>query len=234
MPTSSWVALAGRGRVSRPCDQRRRGGRARLPRRCRCGSPRSPRRRGLWTWAAARPSSSSGPDGGPTWWRSIDLGCVRLTERFLADDPPGKVGHGRGSRRSRATRSRARPRRCRWPRSQPEAPPARFASSWARRSGLTSSLRRAESRSARRGGSQASTGRSLTRADARPGAVVLAAVQRRLSVPFVVARGACAKAWRWSCSPRRVPPRARRRSGPRGLAGLREARPRRSVGAAGF
>ena len=28
--------------------------------------------------------------GGPAWLRSVDLGCVRLTERFLPDDPPGK------------------------------------------------------------------------------------------------------------------------------------------------
>ncbi len=31
------------------------------------------------------------PAVGPTWWRSLNLGCVRLTERFLGDDPPGKV-----------------------------------------------------------------------------------------------------------------------------------------------
>jgi exopolyphosphatase / guanosine-5'-triphosphate,3'-diphosphate pyrophosphatase len=29
-------------------------------------------------------------DGGPAWSRSLDLGAVRLTARFLADDPPGK------------------------------------------------------------------------------------------------------------------------------------------------
>ena len=37
------------------------------------------------------------PTGGPTWWRSIDLGCVRLTERFLVDDPPGKVAMARAA-----------------------------------------------------------------------------------------------------------------------------------------
>jgi exopolyphosphatase / guanosine-5'-triphosphate,3'-diphosphate pyrophosphatase len=30
------------------------------------------------------------PEGGPAWSRSLDIGAVRLTERFLADDPPGK------------------------------------------------------------------------------------------------------------------------------------------------
>jgi exopolyphosphatase/guanosine-5'-triphosphate,3'-diphosphate pyrophosphatase len=29
-------------------------------------------------------------DGGPAWSRSLDVGAVRLTRRFLADDPPGK------------------------------------------------------------------------------------------------------------------------------------------------
>jgi exopolyphosphatase / guanosine-5'-triphosphate,3'-diphosphate pyrophosphatase len=30
------------------------------------------------------------PVGGPVWWRSLDVGCVRLTHRLLRDDPPGK------------------------------------------------------------------------------------------------------------------------------------------------
>jgi exopolyphosphatase / guanosine-5'-triphosphate,3'-diphosphate pyrophosphatase len=29
-------------------------------------------------------------DGGPAWSRSLDIGAVRLTVRFLTDDPPGK------------------------------------------------------------------------------------------------------------------------------------------------
>jgi exopolyphosphatase / guanosine-5'-triphosphate,3'-diphosphate pyrophosphatase len=29
-------------------------------------------------------------DGGPAWSKSLDIGAVRLTARFLADDPPGK------------------------------------------------------------------------------------------------------------------------------------------------
>jgi exopolyphosphatase / guanosine-5'-triphosphate,3'-diphosphate pyrophosphatase len=29
-------------------------------------------------------------EGGPAWLRSLELGAVRLTERFLTDDPPGK------------------------------------------------------------------------------------------------------------------------------------------------
>jgi exopolyphosphatase/guanosine-5'-triphosphate,3'-diphosphate pyrophosphatase len=30
------------------------------------------------------------PDGGPAWARSLDVGSLRLTERLLGDDPPGK------------------------------------------------------------------------------------------------------------------------------------------------
>ncbi|MGH2995130.1 MAG: hypothetical protein ACRDON_10485 [Gaiellaceae bacterium] len=30
------------------------------------------------------------PAGGPVWLRSLDVGCVRLAHRLLADDPPGK------------------------------------------------------------------------------------------------------------------------------------------------
>lgn len=29
-------------------------------------------------------------DGGPAWYRSLDIGAVRLTGRFLGGDPPGK------------------------------------------------------------------------------------------------------------------------------------------------
>jgi exopolyphosphatase/guanosine-5'-triphosphate,3'-diphosphate pyrophosphatase len=29
-------------------------------------------------------------EGGPAWSRSLDIGAVRLTERFLGDDPPGR------------------------------------------------------------------------------------------------------------------------------------------------
>jgi exopolyphosphatase / guanosine-5'-triphosphate,3'-diphosphate pyrophosphatase len=29
-------------------------------------------------------------EGGPAWSRSLDVGAVRLTQRFLVDDPPGK------------------------------------------------------------------------------------------------------------------------------------------------
>jgi exopolyphosphatase/guanosine-5'-triphosphate,3'-diphosphate pyrophosphatase len=29
-------------------------------------------------------------DGGPAWSRSLDIGAVRLSERFLSNDPPGR------------------------------------------------------------------------------------------------------------------------------------------------
>lgn len=32
------------------------------------------------------------PEGGPAWARSLDVGCLRLTERLLDRDPPGKEG----------------------------------------------------------------------------------------------------------------------------------------------
>ena len=34
---------------------------------------------------------------GPAWSRSVDLGCVRLTERFLPEDPPGKEALARAA-----------------------------------------------------------------------------------------------------------------------------------------
>jgi exopolyphosphatase/guanosine-5'-triphosphate,3'-diphosphate pyrophosphatase len=30
------------------------------------------------------------PEQGPAWARSFDIGCLRLTERFIENDPPGK------------------------------------------------------------------------------------------------------------------------------------------------
>ena len=32
------------------------------------------------------------PEGGPAWARSLDVGCLRLTERLLDSDPPSKEG----------------------------------------------------------------------------------------------------------------------------------------------
>src|SRR5918996_2010309 len=32
------------------------------------------------------------PEGGPAWVRSLDIGSLRLTERLLGSDPPGKEG----------------------------------------------------------------------------------------------------------------------------------------------
>ena len=44
------------------------------------------------------------PTGGPTWWRSIDLGCVRLTERFLVEGSTRQNRHGEsGGLKSSAT-----------------------------------------------------------------------------------------------------------------------------------
>ena len=83
------------------------------------------------TSEAARPSSCSRPEGEVAFSTSLDVGCVRLTERYLASDPPSRPelaaaerlralaasaarGGGRDRRRGNGDDARdARPRGCR-------------------------------------------------------------------------------------------------------------------------
>ena len=48
--------------------------------------------------------------------RSVDIGCVRLTERHLHGDPPTADGDRAGPRTTSARRWPRSPPRCRWPR----------------------------------------------------------------------------------------------------------------------
>ena len=65
----------------------RRRGRAQLPRRDDRPPPGATRHSSS-TSAAARPSSSSAARDGIRTARSVDVGSVRMTERFLHGDPP--------------------------------------------------------------------------------------------------------------------------------------------------
>ena len=101
-PVRRDVGVAGRGEratsSSRACATRlgvdRRGGRP-ATRRPRCRSPARPRaaaaasRRRTWSsTSAAAPPSSSSATRARCAARSVDIGCVRITERRLHTDPP--------------------------------------------------------------------------------------------------------------------------------------------------
>ncbi len=64
------------------------------------------------TSAAARPSwpSARPPAAAPAAVRSLDVGCVRITERFLLSDPPTE-GQLAAARRSSPTPGRCQPAR---------------------------------------------------------------------------------------------------------------------------
>jgi exopolyphosphatase / guanosine-5'-triphosphate,3'-diphosphate pyrophosphatase len=125
------------------------------------------------------------PTVGPTWWRSMNLGCVRLTERFLVDDPPGKVAMAAAAEEvERQLKGLA-----------PPVPLVALATG-----GTARALRKvvgetlgaeASRRIAKRSSREIAKANDLYRARARTlpaGALVLAALQRRLGVPFVVSR----------------------------------------------
>jgi exopolyphosphatase / guanosine-5'-triphosphate,3'-diphosphate pyrophosphatase len=127
--------------------------------------------------------------GGPAWFRSVDLGCVRLTERFLSDDPPGKPAMARAAEEAERLFDGI----------VPPLPQAALAAGGTARAlrrlvgpelgaaELETAARRAAKRSSRELAKAYGIDRSRARTLAA-GAVLLAAVQRRLSVPLVVAR----------------------------------------------
>jgi exopolyphosphatase/guanosine-5'-triphosphate,3'-diphosphate pyrophosphatase len=129
------------------------------------------------------------PTGGPTWWRSIDLGCVRLTERFLVDDPPGKVAMARAADEVERHLEALNP-------PMPLAALATGGTARALRKVVGEALgpeefALASRRIAKRSSRELAKANDLDRTRARTlpaGVIVLAAVQRRLCVPFVVSR----------------------------------------------
>jgi exopolyphosphatase / guanosine-5'-triphosphate,3'-diphosphate pyrophosphatase len=127
--------------------------------------------------------------GGPAWLRSVDLGCVRLTERFLPDDPPGKNAVARAADEAERQLEGIVP-------PMPQAALAAGGTARALRKlvgpelgpdELETAARRAAKRSSRELSKEYGIDRSRARTLAA-GAVLLTAVQRRLSVPLVVAR----------------------------------------------
>jgi exopolyphosphatase/guanosine-5'-triphosphate,3'-diphosphate pyrophosphatase len=127
--------------------------------------------------------------GGPAWLRSVDLGCVRLTERFLPDDPPGKAALARAAEEAERHFDGVLP-------PMPRAALAAGGTARALRKlvgprlgpdELEAAARRAAKRSARELAKEHGIDRRRARTVAA-GAVLMAAVQRRLAVPLVVAR----------------------------------------------
>jgi exopolyphosphatase / guanosine-5'-triphosphate,3'-diphosphate pyrophosphatase len=126
---------------------------------------------------------------GPAWFRSVDLGCVRLTERFLPDDPPGKSALARAAEEAeRHFDGIVAP--------LPHVALAAGGTARALRKLVgpelgTDELEAAARRAAKRSSRELAKAYGIDRSRARTlaaGAVLLAAVQRRLSVPLVVAR----------------------------------------------
>jgi exopolyphosphatase / guanosine-5'-triphosphate,3'-diphosphate pyrophosphatase len=127
--------------------------------------------------------------GGPAWSRSVDLGCVRLTKRFLAGDPPGKA----------AVELAAEEAERQFEGLVPPMPQAALATGGTARAlrklvgpelgteEIEAAARRAATCSARELSKAYRVDRTRARTLAA-GAVVLAAVQRRLCVPLAVAR----------------------------------------------
>ena len=121
---------AGRTRRRARGDHRRRGG-ARSPSPARPAS--GPRRRGRCWWptsAAAPPSWSAAADGALRA-HSMDVGCVRMTERHLHDDPPTRGAGRRPPSPTCARRSSGRAGR------RPARGAARRSSAWPARSPLS-------------------------------------------------------------------------------------------------
>ena len=130
------------------------------------------------------------PESGPAWSRSIDLGCVRLTHRHLGEDPPGKEALAEAAADAEDALEGT----------IPPIPLAALAAGGTARAlrkvagetlgpdELAAAARKAAKRPSRRLADEFGLDRSRART-LGAGAVILAAVQRRLSVPLVVARG---------------------------------------------
>jgi exopolyphosphatase / guanosine-5'-triphosphate,3'-diphosphate pyrophosphatase len=127
--------------------------------------------------------------GGPAWSASVDLGCVRLTERFLADDPPRKAAVVRAAREAERHFEGV----------LPPIPQVAFAAGGTARAlrkfvGPTLGARELEIAArcaAKRPSRELAEKYGIDRSRARTlaaGAVLLRSVERRISVPFVVAR----------------------------------------------
>ena len=127
------------------------------------------------------------PKGGPVWARSLDIGCLRLTERLIDHDPPGKRG-------MRAVRDEIEAGFDGLLVPLPHAATATGGTARALRKlvgerlgeeELAAALRRLTKRSARE--IARTTGVDRERARTLPaGALILAEVQRRLGTPLVV------------------------------------------------
>jgi exopolyphosphatase/guanosine-5'-triphosphate,3'-diphosphate pyrophosphatase len=128
--------------------------------------------------------------GGPTWWRSVDLGSLRLTRRVFRHDPPTSAE----LREATATVARS------FADVTPPLPLAALATGGTARAlrrivgnelgetELSVALRKLAKRSSR----EIAKDFGVDRARARTitaGAILLSAAQRRLAVPLVAARG---------------------------------------------
>jgi exopolyphosphatase / guanosine-5'-triphosphate,3'-diphosphate pyrophosphatase len=127
------------------------------------------------------------PEGGPAWSRSIDIGCLRLTERYLHSDPPAKTN----LRALEAEVEHA------FGRLAIPLPRAAFATGGTARAlkklvgphlgadELTAALRRLSKRGSRDVARSAGIDRERARTLAA-GAAILAEIQRSLHVPLTV------------------------------------------------
>ena len=126
-------------------------------------------------------------EGGPAWSRSLDVGCLRLTERLLDRDPPGKEG-------MRRVREAVAAEFDGLPVPLPQAAIATGGKARALKKlvggrlgedELALAIRRLTKRTAREISRSAGVDRERART-LLAGALILAEVERRLSAPLVV------------------------------------------------